>query len=216
MILRSETTSPDAWVVIAAPSSVLALPADELGRFDGLGERLAGPDGFRAVLETLVSRGIAAAPSFAVLDASIPGTVSVVLRGAAEVTGGSEIFTGRGVSTWTERVIEGSGPVRLTVPGSSWTLSADGSAAPAAPVVVTAPAVDPVPTPPALDDPPSRPAAEIETPVEVTTLAPVRESIAPAPTPESEAPAEPYDFLFGNTIYRTSSGESVSIPNPDP
>lgn len=130
MILRSEPASPDAWVVLAAGGSVLALPVADSARLGGLGERLVTADGFRAVLEALTGQGISAAPSFAIVDATIAEAVRIVLRGDAEVATASGAFDGRGVTTWTERVIEGGGSLRLTVPGSAWTFTL-GTGAPA-------------------------------------------------------------------------------------
>ncbi len=211
MILRSETTSPDHWVVLATGATVLALPAADAARFDGLGDRLAAADGFRAALEALVGQGISAAPSFAIVDATAPGAVRVVLRGDAEAVTASGSFDGRGVTTWTERVLEGGGSLRLSVPGSTWTLT-PGAAEPSPVPAVAVPAVV-VPAPPAAPPAEAVPPTE-ETAVEVTTLAPPRHE--DMPEQHEEAAPEPYDFLFGDTIYRTAQGGSVRIPNPDP
>jgi len=211
VILRSETTSPDHWIVLATGATVLALPAADAARFDGLGDRLAADDGFRAALEALVGQGISAAPSFAIVDATVPRAVRVVLRGDAEAATASGSFDGRGVTTWTERVLEGGGSLRLSVPGSSWTLTpgdTERAAAPSAPPPAASPAA------PSTPSPAPSPAAE-ETPVEVTTLAPPRHEDVPEHREEASGP-EPYDFLFGDTIYRTAEGTSVRIPNPDP
>ncbi|GMA94053.1 hypothetical protein GCM10025881_08770 [Pseudolysinimonas kribbensis] len=174
--------------------------------------RLAGPDGFRAALERLVSGGIAAAPDFALIDAA-GGIARIVLRGAAEVDAGAERLSGAGVTTWTERVLEGVDELRLRVPGSSWTLLPGG---------------------PAVSGVVGRAAERFDEADAHTTLVPAREERAASPATAPVAPIaavaapaaaaagapavedEPYAFLFGDTVYRTISGDSVRIPNPDP
>jgi hypothetical protein len=39
---------------------------------------------------------------------------------------------------------------------------------------------------------------------------------APLPDRDADADETAYDFLFGDTIYRTQAGASIRIPNPDP
>jgi len=211
MILRSEPAHPADWAVVAVGDALLAV-ADR-GRAPELATRLAQPDGFRAALESLVSGGIAAAPDFALLDAG-GGSVRVVVRGDAEVAAGSERISGAGVTTWTERVLEQAGELRLTVPGSSWTVGA-GAAEDAAPAAPPMGAAAPSPVDDAIDET-----------VAHTTLAPPAftapipgppsaDEVGPAPSPVEEE-AEPYAFLFGDTVYRTIGGADVRIPNPDP
>lgn len=198
MIVQSHPPGADAWLVVPGPSSILALPQAESSRVPDLATRLGGADGFRAALESLVGDGIAASPSFALIEGDAV-VLRVVLRGDAAVTAslaGAEVaFSGAGVATWTERVLEGVGSVELSVPGSRWTVVLDEAASPAA-----APAENTlVPStdlqPPAAAPVPPKPLVE-----------------EPVVDPDSEA----YDFLFGDTIYRTQAGASIRIPNPDP
>ena len=194
MILQSHPADTRAWTVTIASGCFLALPATDVARLESAAERLAGPDGFRAVLELLLSGGIASAPSFALLDGDT-SVARVVVRGdvtvdvathepnAAELT-----ISGAGVATWSERVLEGAGSLHLRVPGSSWTL--------------------------ALEAPLPEPAAVPSVSVAESTREPAAHTGAlSAPAPSD---SEPYDFLFGDTIYRTQAGASVRIPNPDP
>jgi hypothetical protein len=283
MILRTDPATPGDWTVVAVGDAVLAV--SDRAHADDLAARLAGADGFRAALERLVSGGIAAAPDFALLDGS-GGLVRVVLRGPAEVVAGAERVSGAGVTTWTERVLEQVGELRLVVPGSSWTLAIGGALPAPAPVVaavaepvpgaapvpvaapapvaapvatpapVTAPVVEVVPEPVATDEEPEpevAPAAapalaiadvpvlgapSVEDVPSHTTLAPPAIDAHPLPGPppgdDDDAPgaplaadvaeepaapaedAEPYAFLFGDTVYRTIGGADVRIPNPDP
>lgn len=192
MILRSHPSDAQAWTAAIAPGRMLALPAYASARFDGVTETLAGPEGFRAALELLLADGIASAPPFALIDGD--STVArVVIRGEAvvEVTAGDRdaaglTITGRDVATWSERVLEGARRLRVQVPGSTWTLVLD---SPTAATTGTSPA-----------------AASVGE----TTLVPAN------PAPPDPTAVEPYDFLFGDTIYRTQAGVDVRIPNPDP
>ena len=199
MIMQSHPSAADAWLIVAAPTSMLALPAIEAGRVPDLTARLSSADGFRGALESLVGDGIANAPSFALVDGDA-AVLRVVLRGDAAVTAlvaGAEVtFSGTGVATWTERVLEGAGSLQLTVPGSNWTVVLEEAVSAA----VAAPSIPAV--------------------VAENTLVPHGEAeVAPAPLreePKADPDSEAYDFLFGDTIYRTQAGASIRIPNPDP
>lgn len=216
MILQSQPSSADAWLVVAGASSLLALPAGESGRIAELAAGLDAPDGFRLVLETLVGQGIASAPPFALLDGDA-AVLRVVVRGdaavAAQLADGEVVFSGLGMATWTERVVEGVTRVRLTVPGSTWTVLFEADAAPgrrspeivpqkAPETVAASSAASPAENTWGPDAGPERSRPEQARPV-------IEE---PRADPDSEA----YDFLFGDTIYRTQAGASIRIPNPDP
>jgi len=209
VILQSQPTGADAWLVVATPTSVLALPSSESARLADLSERLNGRDGFRSALEALVGNGIAGAPAFALLDGD-GSVLRVVLRGdaaaSARLADGEMSFSGTGMATWTERVVEGATSLRLTVPGSSWTVQLEPSTN--------------LPSPARRSDP-SAPAAENTwVPNAAPEAAPPpqradRPQAAPE-EPRADPDSEAYDFLFGDTIYRTQAGASIRIPNPDP
>ena len=203
MIVQSHPSGADAWLVVAGPTSALALPQAESARVPDLATRLGGADGFRAALESLVGDGIAGSPSFALLEGDA-AVLRVVLRGDAAVTAsvaGIEVaFSGAGVATWTERVLEGAGSVQLSVPGSTWTVLLAEAAGPA----VAAPAENTL-----------VPKAEIADPVGHLPSAPGG-GAAPAAQGGASSDEFAYDFLFGDTIYRTQAGASIRIPNPDP
>ena len=216
MILQSQPSSADAWLVVAGASSLLALPAGESGRIAELAAVLDAPDGFRLVLETLVGHGIASAPPFALLDGDA-AVLRVVVRGdaavAAQLADGEVVFSGLGMATWTERVVEGVTGVRLTVPGSTWTVLFEADAAPGG----RSPEIVPQKAP--------------ETVAASSAASPAENTWGPDAGPERSRPEQPrpvieepradpdseaYDFLFGDTIYRTQAGASIRIPNPDP
>jgi hypothetical protein len=214
VILQSQPSGADAWLVVATPSSLLALPSNESGRVAELAVRLRGPDGFRAVLESLVGDGIASAPPFALLEGDA-AAVRVVVRGdaavAAQVAESEVTFSGAGMATWTERVIEGATSLRLTVPGSSSTVLLDASAAAGS---LTAPAENTW-APQAGPEPAAAP-AEPPAPPTPEPSAPSAPSRPVPDEPRADPDSEAYDFLFGDTIYRTQAGASIRIPNPDP
>lgn len=233
MILQSNPGDAAGWVVTSAPRCLLALPVTAAAGADGLAERLAGRDGFRAVLELLVGVGIADAPAFALIDGD-SSAARVVLRGEVIVTvtatdpDAAELtISGAGMATWSERVVEGARSLRLRVPGSTWTVILEPAAAVAAPAAVEMPAAAPAAAAPASRAVFVADAVSVSASVAEITLAPPTEIDAPpaaATTPphqrdparEPERGPEPYDFLFGDTIYRTQAGISVRIPNPDP
>ncbi len=199
MILSSHAGDSAAWQLVACGSCVLAVPPGEAP--DRLAELLAEPDPFRAVLEALVGAGITAAPPFALLEGDAQ-VLRVVLRGDASIVvtlaghdASDLVVDGAAMATWSERVIEGAHRVVLRVPGSIWTVALVPPTAPVRPAPV-----DPMPLSAAAE----------------TTLVPRAELAAAASAPRDEPVSEPYDFLFGDTIYRTQAGASVRIPNPDP
>lgn len=214
MILRSEPGTAGGWTIVAVGDAVLASP--DRAQVDDLVARLAGPEGFRAALERLVSDGIAAAPDFALVDTA-GGAARVVLRGAAEVEAGGERISGSGVTTWTERVIDGVGELRLHVPGSTWVIGIAGAPAAVRPSVsrsegepvarrtsaptTDVPVIEPVAEMPVIDDAPA------------ISDAPVTEEV---PVADEMPESEPYAFLFGDTVYRTVAGAEVRIPDPGP
>ena len=213
MILQSQPSGADAWLVVATPTSLLALPSSESGRVADLTARLTGPDGFRAALESLVGNGIAGAPPFALLDGDATA-LRVVLRGDAAVTAQlaetEVVFSGVGMATWTERVVEGAASLRLTVPGSSCAVLLETNsnlpAAAATPAVTAG-----LPVPPA---PSAAPAENTWAPNADEQARPVPQPLVDEP--QADPDSEAYDFLFGDTIYRTQAGASIRIPNPDP
>jgi len=219
VILQSQPSGADAWLVVAGASSLLALPASESARVADLAARLGAPDGFRSALEALVGQGIASAPPFALLDGDAV-VLRVVVRGdaavAAQLADSEVVFSGLGVATWTERVVEGAASVRLTVPGSTWTVRLEASA--------TIPEALPEapPAPPSAAPPATAAASPSASPAENTwgpNAAPEQSHAVPRLVPEeprADPDSEAYDFLFGDTIYRTQAGASIRIPNPDP
>lgn len=224
MILQSQPSSADAWLVVAGASSLLALPPSESALAAELAGRRDAPDRFRAALETLVGQGIANAPQFALLDGDAT-VLRVVVRGdatvAAQLSDGEVVFSGLGVATWTERVLEGAARIQLTVPGSSWAvrLEAGGAVPGAAPESVpeSVPGIASASASPAENTwgpnaGPEQPRPEQPRPDQPRTGQPRPVLEEPRADPESEA----YDFLFGDTIYRTQAGASIRIPNPDP
>jgi hypothetical protein len=132
----------------------------------------------------------------------------------ANVQGAEVTFSGQGMSTWTERVLEGAIVLDLTVPGSRWSITLE------APTDAPVTAEVKQPAKPAKPAEPAEPAEPVQLPSTSvdgeTTLVPRPQPQPALDEPQADPDSEAYDFLFGDTIYRTQAGASVRIPNPDP
>jgi len=192
MILRSVPATAGEWTVVVVGDTVLAV--DDPMRVDDLATRLAGPEGFRQTLERLVSAGIAGAPDFALVEARA-GVMRVVLRGAAEVDAGLERVSGHGVTTWTERMLEGATALRLRVPGSAWIVGDPAGREDAIPDMTLAPPYD------------VEPASHAEPAPDLASTS------EPAPSPGRAEPSEPYTFLFDDPV---ASDDPTASQQPPP
>jgi hypothetical protein len=137
-----------AWLVYDLGALVVALPQDFRAAIDAIAAAAVPYAGVPAVIAALQASGIAAGAPFAVIEAT-PAGFHLALRGPATVSAGAETLTGLGAAEWVERIVPGSGVVRLTVPGGEWTLTPDGSrpARAVTPVVAAAPTVVAPPAP---------------------------------------------------------------------
>jgi hypothetical protein len=110
------------WLTAVRGAVVLTVPASAAPELSALWPHLADDDPTSLVLDRLTARGVAATPSFALVvhDAEL-GSARVVVRGELTVRAGDADVSGNGVSTWTERVVEGTSfevAVTGAVPGS--------------------------------------------------------------------------------------------------
>ena len=218
------------WFAVVHADLALLVWCDDDSRIDEYFAAVGGGD-IRAVLDVLTVYGISATPAFALVDSSSP-TAHLFVRGECAVTvtstsGETVEASGAGVSTWTERFVEGaasfvldagsepatalplvSGVVRSTRLVSGETAeTAETAATPANPVVIEKPAPQIAP-PPVM--PPSLPA-------ENTIVAPA-EPAAEVPT-ESASDASNsanYDRLFEETIVRSVADAAVLPPADEP
>jgi len=122
--MQFQPAGAGGWVAIAAGDRALvvgAVPHD--GFVASAFSALAEANGLQLALDLLAARGISATPSFALLEfRGGSGALRVILRGDVAVTvdtaAGGESLSGSGVSTWTERDIEGATRVAVSVVGA--------------------------------------------------------------------------------------------------
>lgn len=209
-MLHYEPNDPSGWLAVTAPGRLVVV--------DSRDDSLAGPlwaaverggaTLAQAVLEVLTAGGLAATPSFALVewrDEDASGDARFIVRGplrvAVTTTDGEVTLTGEGVSTWSERPLTGVDGFELRVGGAAGVARlplgsgaarmaaiarvADGAAATAedASAVVDVPAADEE-TVVAPFDAAFEAAAAPETP-EAPAPEPAPE---PAPKPAAEAP----------------------------
>ena len=230
--LMAAPATTGGWIAFSSGSRVLVVGASaDDASVAALWSALGEPDAQQLVLDRLTSSGISATPPFALLDFTTG--LRVIVRGDVTVTvthpGGDEQLSGRGVSTWTERAFDSAADVALVVTnavaadvpslplaaGAAWvaalTIGAVAARVEAQPVVS-----QPVVAPPAVAEPVVAPPAVAE-PVEIDIEATVTEAPVDAPpvdTPtvamdELETSPEGYDYLFGDTMYRSVADAAV-------
>ena len=172
-------------------------------------------EGAAAIIELVTARGLRETPPFVVVEPADDGYRAIV-RGPATVTIGAETVSGVGAATWIERVVPAgpvaiqvselvpvapelpivSGVVRAAVIRSSdgARTAAPGSAAQSAAVA----AADPVSS--------STTAVAEETVVTALSSTSDPEPASAAPSGNAEGD---YDFLFGDTMYRSVGDAAV-------
>jgi len=225
--------SSNGWIAFATESRVLvvgASPDDVL--VESVWSAIGGDDALQRSLDLLTSKGLSATPPFALLDWSAgSGAVRVIVRGdvgVALTATGDESLSGTGVSTWIERVVAGVTGAVVTVhsavaagtpalpllSGAAWVASlsvtvgapATVGASTGSATDVSAPATTPVAASTASVTEVSSPAtpttAEID--IEATVTDPPTEAVD-----NLEQSAEGYDYLFGDTMYRSVADAAV-------
>lgn len=104
------------WFGVVSPSVQVYLPPSEKPRVAGIWELVDGGADFDEVLDALISGGLRALPTFALLSV-VDDVARVVLRGEvrAEFTVAGEVVAldGRDAATWLERSLSGVGQARL-------------------------------------------------------------------------------------------------------
>jgi hypothetical protein len=97
------------WLTAVRGAVVLTVPGSAAPELSALWPHLADDDPTSLVLDRLTARGVAATPSFALVvrDAE-RASARVLVRGELSVRAGDAEVSGAGVSTWTERVVEGA------------------------------------------------------------------------------------------------------------
>jgi FHA domain len=220
------------WLAFASGPRLLVTPTGDDALVDAAWAAISEADGFRRILDLLTANGVAATPHFVLVEWIEAAEARIILRGPAPLVvtdaSGSEPLSAAGVSTWVERSIPAVTGIHFGVPGavplgtvtlpfeagvalvSEITFAAP--AAPAATAVAQAPAL-PVPAPEAEPEPEAAIAPEADPEATVreapTTAAFLTEASVASP---DETDAEGYDYLFGDTMYRSVADAVVHEP----
>ena len=185
---------------------------------------IARDDAFQALLDLLTSHGLAATPAFVLVDWDPGADARVIVRGAAAVTvtdaAGATPLSGAGISTWVERTLPGVTALELTVPGATAAgsgylpLAAGvallaglrmGAVAPALPPATAA--AKPAPVAEKLEKP--KPPVDVDA---TMVVQPERDEAKTEIIPKVEGD---YDYLFGDTMYRSVSDAAVHEPGEE-
>jgi hypothetical protein len=212
------TAAGDGWLAFITPARQLFVGAElEPAVVDRLWSRLRDERGPAGLLEALTANGLFATPPFAFVEAG-DGDVSVIVRGDASVRAGAEQVSGAGATTWIERRMPG-GSVGVTLGGRGGAELPIEAGVVRASAFATGAAAPPPPAPAQVtsDDftPPPAPAVAPPAPVPTFEAPPAPPPAAPPRTDEvSEAtvtgvPGEGYDYLFGDTMYRSVEDAAV-------
>lgn len=229
------TAAADGWLAFITPARQLFVGAElDTAVVDRLWSRVRDERGPAGLLETLTAQGLFSTPPFAFVEAG-DGDVSVIVRGDATVRAGAEQVSGAGATTWIERRLPG-GSVGVTLGGRGTaelpieagvvrasafatgagvvTASAPApAAAVAAPTIVTAPPAQPPAQPSAPPIAAPVPDPPVTAPVSELTVAslpdePHVDALAGS-TDAAESTGDGYDYLFGDTMYRSVEDAAV-------
>jgi hypothetical protein len=278
MKISYEHATTPGWIAIAARSTALIVeskPPDAVGQTSTTGgpgatgqfsstafEAAKSPAGFQAVLDLLMTNGLASTPSFVLVDWADTHQTRIIVRGPVAVTvtdaSGATELSGAGISTWTERVVDGlreltfretvssdaAQTTALALPLESGAVAVSSvrfrsAPEPAAPgIEVPEAEVSEVSEPAEMSEPaePAEPAESLGT-AESTIVLPdlfsssgLDETIVAthledldgpdgqsdvSPEPEAPTEAQGYDYLFGETMFRSVSDAAVRI-DPEP
>lgn len=224
------TAAGDGWLAFITPARQLFVGAPlEAGVIDKLWARMRDERGPAGILEALTANGLFATPPFAFVEAA-DGSVNAIVRGDAVVRAGAEQVSGSGAVTWIERrlpggsvgvTLTGSGSVELPIEAGVVRAAAfaTGSFVPAPAAAAVQPAAAVAPAVVVAEKQPEPPAAE-PTPVEPVseeTVASVDEVGLPPAKKDGDEPAADaggYDYLFGDTMYRSVQDAAVRPDEP--
>ncbi len=238
------------WLAVATAGRLLVARVDGTSERVGLLAATGGTDtSVQQVLEVLTAQGLGATGPFALLfwvdDDLTDKGLGVIVRGDAIVTvetaDGPVRVSSRGVTTWTEQIIEGPTgfsveldptastdiPVLPFQEGAAWvsrvTFAGTDAASPSSRTSTTRksatrkhatpePAAEPpAPAVPAAAAP--SPSAPEETRVFHTSTRGAQEPSAVRDEPAAEA--DGYDYLFGATVFRPVGAAAVEQPADD-
>ena len=197
------------WIAFSTESRVLVVGASPDDAFvEAVWSAIRGDDALQRSLDLLTGKGLSATPPFALLDWSAgPGPLRVIVRGDVGValTGAAdESLSGTGVSTWIERLLDGVTSAVVTVDAA---LAAE---TPALPLVSGAAWISSLTVAVAEPTPFAEPEAPVATPTTAEIDIEATVSDAPSESIDNlETSAEGYDYVFGDTMYRSVADAAV-------
>ena len=222
------------WLGLFRGARVLLVATADDSFVAGAWAAIADDSALQGLLDLLTSNGLAQTPEFVLLEWQPGADARVIVRGQStllvtDATGQTEL-SGAGVSTWVERTIAAVSAIELTVPGAVAATSGYlplvegavllagarvklqpqsaplGGSKVAAPVTAAATATPPSATPTSTPPAPTEPPVDVEATIVV----------APESEPEALEPQEGgYDYLFGETVFRSVAEAAVSAPEED-
>ena len=229
------------WLALAAGPRLLVLP--DLDDPASALAALAGADGFRRAVDLLAAGGLTAMPAFVLVDTS--GEARIIVRGEVGVTiedaAGARVIDASTVSTWVEQVVPGLLTVTVRVPGASDAIARDlpidGGVALVAAVragvdalASTSPAIDVDPTSPIVAAVATSPGGHDVDPHATVVGLFLGDGAAPEVAAGDAAPLDAdtaadvgagagedgYDYLFGETVFRSVAEAAVPEPGEEP
>ena len=229
------------WLALAAGPRLLVLP--DLDDPASALAALAGADGFRRAVDLLAAGGLTAMPAFVLVDTS--GEARIIVRGEVGVTiedaAGARVIDASTVSTWVEQVVPGLLTVTVWVPGATDAIARDlpidGGVALVAAVRAgvdalssTAPAIDVDPTPPIVAAVATSSGGHDVDPHATVVGLFLGDGAAPEVAAGDAAPLDAdtaadvgagagedgYDYLFGETVFRSVAEAAVPEPGEEP
>ncbi|WP_309620311.1 FHA domain-containing protein [Salinibacterium sp.] len=205
------------WLAFASGARLLVTPATDSLFVDAAWAAIIAPDGFRLSLDVLASNGLAATPPFMLVEWIEGADARVILRGDAVLivvdASGQQSLSATGVSTWVERSFPGVSSIQFTVPGATpaglTSLPFEAGVTLVAQVALGSPMAVPGPV--------LLPEVDVEATVrEAPDSVPFVAELSVAP-PDATDDAG-YDYLFGDTMYRSVSDAVVNeseVVGPD-
>lgn len=108
------------WLAFATGPRLLVVDGGDAAFIESAWRAVREPAGFQSLLDLLTSKGLSAAPAFALVEWEQGADARLIVRGAAalDVTdaAGTTAVTAAGASTWVERTVPGLLGLELTVP----------------------------------------------------------------------------------------------------
>jgi hypothetical protein len=193
------------WYAVVGDRATVLMPGSQRDRVAGLWDLADSGADADALLDALLSGGLASLEHFALVAHGDDAT-RVIVRGAPSAsvssTAGEEIVSAAAGTTWAERLVTGVTSIRVTLTG-------DGAAATPLSAGIARVSVVEFGTPPPAPAASASPEGPVEQPVTVAAA-----EVAPEPEPTPEPEPEPTPEPEPATAAPMSFGEPEDDPTP--